>query len=1038
MENQRIISTDKGSTTTATKRTIESAEQLTPTSPEMSMVKTKKSAIEEAAARLRTFGMRMLSNNLKKANVICNNLIKSVLITFNELGNQNIYVNINNNNNNKITNDSNGNNTNSSSKYGHYDEYIKTMIQSIKELELYDSFKYAFLDNSKKFFREKSLSYRPLIENRNIGTYLKLIKQQIEFEIDKVTYFFGEDLYIRESSAKIMINEYYLRHMDIIIEKGIHLRGRLANLVLLYDICKTIDSIDFLDIFFKKYINNIYNSRIIFSPQKSLIINKENLETLSQLNKKFKNIQSNEKHSNIVNMWNKNFMSFVNEKKDNITNFCVDYIDHLIITPSDNTKSEKTDEILEITSLIVLLDGDDLYLDNLNAMIKDIHESIEIKKDFDIFNHLKVTILTGSYWPNFITGSSSGVVDLKIPYELFLMRKSFQDYYYCKGKDRNLKWLHSYDNLIISSIHPKRLNLSDAIFINENLNYIESTVDNPIIIAERKSQKQVSTSEDVQTSSYNISNEIRIDSRIMKLMKLHKRYQQNSLISFIQKDFKNNFHQQIQIKSLIKRQFLRIEGKNVIYELSSIERICFQIEQAHWFYEDFVREQNPSLPSFTLKHEKAFGDFMKYKIRVPVCGAIMLNSTMDKVLLVKGWSSRSGWGFPKGKINKDELDSICAAREVFEETGYDITPLIKEKDFVEITIRGQRIRLYIVVGVLEATEFCPQTRKEISVEWHNLSDLPTWSKNRNKESPFNCGGGCVKYGSSRYYMVVPRLRKWVLARNNPKRKNKNNNANNSNKAGRSKAKADLYYTKKSKSKPATSTRNTTISSSSNTSEKPKYELINVNTKLNLRFLPISVQPNRRILISKLDPDQSSFNHNAPVGPYEPAIFDYNKRINVTNQNNNTTTRATISIDDKVLVPSLVDNDLETQRKNSLLSILQPTKSIASSSSNAAAVINKQLENHNKNIEYIHQINSSSNSNPLYNKILQSPSLYNNSNNINSYYNNNNIYYNNNNHALLLNPMTIPHPIQDTSANNALYEEIKAQERQLLDWITTQI
>ncbi|CAJ0884465.1 15689_t:CDS:2 [Entrophospora sp. SA101] len=219
MENQRIISTDKGSTTTATKRTIESAEQLTPTSPEMSMVKTKKSAIEEAAARLRTFGMRMLSNNLKKANVICNNLIKSVLITFNELGNQNIYVNINNNNNNKITNDSNGNNTNSSSKYGHYDEYIKTMIQSIKELELYDSFKYAFLDNSKKFFREKSLSYRPLIENRNIGTYLKLIKQQIEFEIDKVTYFFGEDLYIRESSAKIMINEYYLRHMDIIIEK---------------------------------------------------------------------------------------------------------------------------------------------------------------------------------------------------------------------------------------------------------------------------------------------------------------------------------------------------------------------------------------------------------------------------------------------------------------------------------------------------------------------------------------------------------------------------------------------------------------------------------------------------------------------------------------------------------------------------------------------------------------------------------------------------------------------------------------------------
>ncbi|CAG8762892.1 2974_t:CDS:2, partial [Dentiscutata erythropus] len=170
-------------------------------------------------------------------------------------------------------------------------------------------------------------------------------------------------------------------------------------------------------------------------------------------------------------------------------------------------------------------------------------------------------------------------------------------------------------------------------------------------------------------------------------------------------------------------------------ELASVERICFQIEQAHWFYEDFVREQNPT-----------FADFMQYKIRVPVCGAIMLNDTMDQCVLVKGWSSRSGWGFPKGKINKDEPDSTCAAREVLEETGYDISPLIKEHDYVELTIREQRIRLYIVVGVPEDTEFCPKTRKEIS------------------DTPYNCGGGCVKYGSSRFYMVVPfvsKLRHWL-------------------------------------------------------------------------------------------------------------------------------------------------------------------------------------------------------------------------------------------------------------------------------------
>ncbi|KAI8973834.1 Dcp2, box A domain-containing protein, partial [Mycotypha africana] len=73
-------------------------------------------------------------------------------------------------------------------------------------------------------------------------------------------------------------------------------------------------------------------------------------------------------------------------------------------------------------------------------------------------------------------------------------------------------------------------------------------------------------------------------------------------------------------------------------ELSSVERICFQVEQAHWFYEDFIRELRPELPSFQLKtfsarnilfslfhcpllhqwaheHEKAYADFMQYRFR---------------------------------------------------------------------------------------------------------------------------------------------------------------------------------------------------------------------------------------------------------------------------------------------------------------------------------------------------------------------------------------------------------------------------------------
>lgn len=82
-------------------------------------------------------------------------------------------------------------------------------------------------------------------------------------------------------------------------------------------------------------------------------------------------------------------------------------------------------------------------------------------------------------------------------------------------------------------------------------------------------------------------------------------------------------------------------------------RICFQIEQAHWFYEDFIREQNPHrLPSLSLRkfskcifdhcpllwqysgsHEEEFEDFLRYKNRVPVLGGILLDENWEKVFV---------------------------------------------------------------------------------------------------------------------------------------------------------------------------------------------------------------------------------------------------------------------------------------------------------------------------------------------------------------------------------------------------------------------
>lgn len=175
-------------------------------------------------------------------------------------------------------------------------------------------------------------------------------------------------------------------------------------------------------------------------------------------------------------------------------------------------------------------------------------------------------------------------------------------------------------------------------------------------------------------------------------------------------------------------------------ELESVARICFQVEEAQWFYEDFIRPIDPTLPSLNLRdfclaifrhcpllsafsgsqHLAAYQEFLGYKTRVPVRGAILLNHDMDEVLLVKGWKKNASWSFPRGKINKDEKDLDCAVREVYEETGYDVREagLTDDPDVVkaiDVTMREQHIRLFCIRSVPQDTVFAPRTRKEISV-----------------------------------------------------------------------------------------------------------------------------------------------------------------------------------------------------------------------------------------------------------------------------------------------------------------------------------
>ncbi|EFA81400.1 mRNA-decapping enzyme 2 [Heterostelium album PN500] len=212
-------------------------------------------------------------------------------------------------------------------------------------------------------------------------------------------------------------------------------------------------------------------------------------------------------------------------------------------------------------------------------------------------------------------------------------------------------------------------------------------------------------------------------------------------------------------------------------ELESFDRLLFQIEAAFWFYDDFHREEHHSLPKYSLSEftkvffhhcpflkphknqvEEILKQFSQYKTRVPVYGAIILNPGLDKALFVRGFHS-SSWGFPKGKVNKDEADDICAVREVLEETGYDISSKLNPRHFIEITMKDQKIKLFIICGVPEDTPFMPRTRKEISkIEWLSIDELPTFTKKNNTQS-------MVK--EKNFFRTIPffiKLKRWIAIR----------------------------------------------------------------------------------------------------------------------------------------------------------------------------------------------------------------------------------------------------------------------------------
>lgn len=183
-------------------------------------------------------------------------------------------------------------------------------------------------------------------------------------------------------------------------------------------------------------------------------------------------------------------------------------------------------------------------------------------------------------------------------------------------------------------------------------------------------------------------------------------------------------------------------------ELNSVDRLFFQVEQAHWHYEDFLADQYEGLPHFSLEGfaEALFShstllqplrakvtdllkDFNSYKYSVPVYGTALLNPNMDRILLVCNWQGTS-WGLPRGKVNQGEQPIECAARETFEETGFDPVGRINEDASFFVVQNSKRMKVYVIRDVPEDFVFQPQVRKEVKeARFWPLDALPKNSWN---------------------------------------------------------------------------------------------------------------------------------------------------------------------------------------------------------------------------------------------------------------------------------------------------------------------
>jgi len=246
----------------------------------------------------------------------------------------------------------------------------------------------------------------------------------------------------------------------------------------------------------------------------------------------------------------------------------------------------------------------------------------------------------------------------------------------------------------------------------------------------------------------------------------------------------NNNNSAVHVPLSVAAAFEDLETRFILNlpdeELENSARLFFQLEQAWWFYEDFLADKYDHLPHFKKfdkfsqamfdyceilaplkgRYAEMLQEFRGYMKQIPVFGAILLNKSMDSIVLVQSWGGKS-WGFPKGKINQGEAPIDCAIREVYEETSFHAEEakgvVYDENEFLETTSKqGKHTRLFPIINVPEDFDFKPRVRKEIAdIKWFKIDSFRTHRDNNTSDT----GKDKDKFWQVHAFMYS--LRNWI-------------------------------------------------------------------------------------------------------------------------------------------------------------------------------------------------------------------------------------------------------------------------------------